>query len=43
MEMSGQLHDTSSFTPSERDPRTHWIGGWVVRKYSAKFGSEGTD
>jgi hypothetical protein len=25
----GQLHLPCSFTPGERDPSTHWIGGWV--------------
>jgi hypothetical protein len=30
MEMSGQHHATRPrFTPGERTPGTHWIGGWV--------------
>jgi hypothetical protein len=28
MEVSGQLHATSHFTPRERAPGTHWIGDW---------------
>jgi hypothetical protein len=28
MEVSGQLH-SGRFTPRERAPGTHWIGGWV--------------
>jgi len=29
MEVSGQLHAPSHFTPRERTPGTHWIRGWV--------------
>jgi len=29
MEVSGQLHPPGRFTPRERFPGTHWIGGWV--------------
>jgi hypothetical protein len=29
MEVSGQLHAPARFTPGERAPGTHWIGGWV--------------
>jgi hypothetical protein len=29
MEVSGQLHAPGRFTPRERAPDTHWIGGWV--------------
>jgi hypothetical protein len=29
MEVSGQLHAPGRFTPRERDPSAHWIGGWV--------------
>jgi hypothetical protein len=31
MEVNGQFHAlaTSSPPPKERDPGTHWIGGWV--------------
>jgi hypothetical protein len=29
MEVSGQLHATAALNPRERDPGTHWIGGWV--------------
>jgi hypothetical protein len=29
MEVSGQLHAPVRFTPRERVPDTHWIGGWV--------------
>jgi hypothetical protein len=29
MEVSGQLHAPGRFTPKERAPGTHWIGGWV--------------
>jgi hypothetical protein len=29
MEVSGQLHAPAAFTPRERAPDTHWIGGWV--------------
>jgi hypothetical protein len=29
MEVSGQLHAPGRFTPRERDPGTHWIGGCV--------------
>jgi len=25
----GQFHAPSAFTPGERAPRTHWIGGWL--------------
>jgi hypothetical protein len=28
MEVSGQLHAPAALPP-ERDPGTHWIGGWV--------------
>jgi hypothetical protein len=27
--VSGQLHVPDSFTPGERAPGTHWMGGWV--------------
>jgi hypothetical protein len=27
--VSGQLHAPGRFTPRERAPGTHWIGGWV--------------
>jgi hypothetical protein len=27
--MSGQLHASAAFTPVERAPCIHWIGGWV--------------
>jgi hypothetical protein len=30
MGVSGQRHaPAASFTPGERTPSTHWIGGWV--------------
>jgi hypothetical protein len=29
MEVSGQLHAAATLPPRERDPGTHWIGGWV--------------
>jgi hypothetical protein len=29
MDVSGQLHALGRFTPRERAPGTHWIGGWV--------------
>jgi hypothetical protein len=29
MEVSGQLHAPGRFTPRERAPGIHWIGGWV--------------
>jgi len=29
LEVSGQLSCTGHFTPRERAPTTHWIGGWV--------------
>jgi hypothetical protein len=29
MEVSGQLHAPAAFTPRERAPGTHWIGGWM--------------
>jgi len=29
MEVSGQLHAQVALHPRERDPGTHWIGGWV--------------
>jgi hypothetical protein len=29
LEVSGQLHILAGFTPGERAPGTHWIGGWV--------------
>jgi hypothetical protein len=29
MEVSGQLHAPAALPPRERDPGTHWIGGWV--------------
>jgi hypothetical protein len=28
MEVSGELHVPGRFTPEERIPGTHWIGGW---------------
>jgi hypothetical protein len=27
--MSGQRHAPARFTPMEKTPDTHWIGGWV--------------
>jgi hypothetical protein len=27
--MSGQHHAPAAFSPGERDPGTHWIGGWI--------------
>jgi hypothetical protein len=32
MEVSGQLHASDRFTPRERAPVTHLIGGWVGLK-----------
>jgi hypothetical protein len=32
MEVSGQLHAPGRFTPRERAPAAHWIGGWVGPK-----------
>jgi hypothetical protein len=29
MEVSGQLHAPAALPPRERNPGTHWIGGWV--------------
>jgi hypothetical protein len=29
MEVSGQLHAPGRFTPRERAPSTHWVGGCV--------------
>jgi hypothetical protein len=29
IDVSGQLHAPGHFTPRERAPGTHWIGGWV--------------
>jgi hypothetical protein len=29
MEVSGQLHAPATLPPRERDPGTHWVGGWV--------------
>jgi hypothetical protein len=29
MGVSGQFHYPGHFTPKERAPSTHWIGGWV--------------
>jgi hypothetical protein len=29
MKVSGQLHAPAAFSPRERAPGTHWIGGWV--------------
>jgi hypothetical protein len=29
MEVGGQLHDPGRFTPKEKVPGTHWIGGLV--------------
>jgi hypothetical protein len=29
MELSGQLQAPAASPPRERDPGTHWIGGWV--------------
>jgi hypothetical protein len=29
MEVSGQLHPPGRFTPRERTPGIHFIGGWV--------------
>jgi hypothetical protein len=29
MEISGLLQRSSRFTPGERAPGAHWIGGWV--------------
>jgi hypothetical protein len=29
MEVIGQLHAPAALPPKERDPRTHWIAGWV--------------
>jgi hypothetical protein len=29
MEVRGQLHALAAFTPRERAPGTHWIGGWM--------------
>jgi len=29
MEMTVQLHAPAAFTPGERAPETHRIGGWV--------------
>jgi hypothetical protein len=28
--MSGHLHAQAAFTPGERAPDTHWIGGWMM-------------
>jgi hypothetical protein len=28
------------FTPRERDPVTHWIGGWVGRRADGRGGEE---
>jgi hypothetical protein len=28
----GQLHVPGGFTPGERAPHNHWIGGWVDRR-----------
>jgi len=30
MDVSVQLHAPGRFTPTERTPGTHWIGGWYV-------------
>jgi hypothetical protein len=27
--VSGQLHVPAALPPGEKDPDTHWIGGWV--------------
>jgi len=35
--VSGQLHAPGRFTPSERDPGTHWIGGWVGQELVIKM------
>jgi hypothetical protein len=29
MHVNGQLQATNRFNPEERDPGTHWIGGWI--------------
>jgi hypothetical protein len=29
MKMIGQIHAPAAFTPRERTPGIHWIGGWV--------------
>jgi hypothetical protein len=29
MRMSGQRHASAAIYPREKDPGTHWIGGWV--------------
>jgi hypothetical protein len=29
MEVSGQLHDPTTYTPRQRAPGNHWIGGWA--------------
>jgi len=29
MEVSGKCHALASYTPRERAPVSHWIGGWL--------------
>jgi hypothetical protein len=40
MEVSGHLHAPCRFTPRERVPGTHWIGGWVGLSQSGRGGEE---
>jgi len=34
MEVSGQIHRPATFTPRERAPNSHFIGGWVAPRAS---------
>jgi len=33
MEVSGQIHAPAALPPRERDPGTHWTGGWIFHIY----------